>query len=148
MKPTWTKTQLAKVIMMSTLALVLLLSSNAVSGAPTKNTPEKVRLEIYSDYSCTNKITQINWGNINAGSNATKMVYIKNVGTTSIDLSLEVTNWNITSNLSSQIACTWDKENTVLAPKQVIKADITLAVPAGISSLSFSMTIQVIGYPK
>jgi len=133
---------------MSTLALALLLSSNAVSGAPTKNTPEKVRLEIYSDYSCTHKITQISWGTINPGSNAIKTVYIKNVGTTSIKLSLEVTNWNITSNLSSQITCTWDKENTILAPRRVTKANITLAVPAGIGSLSFSMNIQVIGYPN
>ena len=98
---------------------------------------------IYWDQACTNRTLSLDWGAIEAGSNKTLTVYIKNEGNSPASLWLESSNWT-PSAASGYISLNWNYSGQVLSIDQVIPLKLTLTVDpiiSGISNFSFDITI-------
>ena len=122
----------------------LLSISQTVSSAGTVNV-SSVNVNVYSDSSCTQAYTSIDWGTLSPGNSVTKLVYVKNTGGTPITLSMAKTNWN-PSGANGPITLTWNKEGTTLSVGQYIAATLTLSVSSSISGITtFSVNIVITG---
>jgi hypothetical protein len=137
-------TALAMVIMMvaimsmSTLGALVTTRSISNSGSVTA-----VGVGIYSDSACTNAVSAIAWGALNPGTVKTYTIYVDNVGTVPVTLSMTTGNWT-PSTASSYMTLTWNQQNSVLQAGQVVQAVLTLSVSSsatGVASFSFDMTI-------
>jgi hypothetical protein len=101
---------------------------------------------VYSDVSCNNAISTLDWGTVTPGGTVTRTVYIKNTGTgLSLSLTLTTTNWNPT-NANGPITITWNQGATTLTPGQSVTAVITLSAAPSITDItSFGVQINIIG---
>jgi hypothetical protein len=98
---------------------------------------------IYWDQACTNRTLSLNWGPIEAGSNNTLTVYIKNEGNSAVSLSLETSNWTPSASLG-YMSLNWNYSGQVLSVDQAIPLELTLTVSptiSGITNFSFDTTI-------
>jgi hypothetical protein len=146
------QTQKRKIILLTAL---LVLSSLAFAGAITTNqlqtstaqariAPSTGNIGIYSDSTCTQKISNLNWGAIPQGAQANKTVYLKNQCTTTLKLSMTTSNWSPTS-AYGQIRVSWGSEGLILKPNQVIAATIRIVVASNSTVTSFNMNIAISG---
>jgi hypothetical protein len=98
---------------------------------------------IYWDQACTNRTLSLNWGPIEAGSNNTLTIYIKNESNSAASLSLETSNWT-PSTSSGYMSLNWNYSSQVLSINQAIPLELTLTVSPtinGITSFSSDTTI-------
>jgi hypothetical protein len=98
---------------------------------------------VYWDQACTNRTLSLNWGSIEAGSNKTLSVYVRNEGTSAASLSLGTSNWTPSTTLS-YMSLNWNYSGQVLNVDQVIPLELTLTVYptiSGITNFSFNTTI-------
>jgi hypothetical protein len=125
----------------STLAAVTV--THNLNSIGTINTSPNI--DIFGDSACNTPINSVNWGSIAAGGSSTQTVYIKNIGTGSMTLSMTVTGW-APSNAGTYITMSWNREGTTLAAGQSTAATVTLNVASGIAGISsFSNTITFTG---
>jgi hypothetical protein len=98
---------------------------------------------VYWDQACTNRTLSLNWGSIEAGSNKTLSVYVRNEGTSAASLSLGTSNWTPSTTLSyMSLKCNYSGQ--VLNVDQVIPLELALTVYptiSGITNFSFNTTI-------
>ena len=115
-------------------------------GTPPPPPPEPtVEIDVYSDQACTQTLTSINWGSIEAGDSSNIDVYVKNAGDSNIILSLDTGNWT-PSNVSSYSSVTWDYDGSQISPDQVEHIVITLSVDSGSPAFSgFNFDLIIIG---
>jgi hypothetical protein len=100
---------------------------------------------VYSDSACTINLNSINWGSVAAGGSVTQIVYVKNTGTSTMTLSLAVSNWSPTT-ASTYITISWNQTETQLSAGQSVPAAITLTVSPSITGVTtFSNTIAISG---
>ena len=90
---------------------------------------------IYWDQTCVNRTFSIDWGLLEAGSNNTLAVYIKNEGNSAISLVLRTSNWS-PSTSSGFISLNWNYSGQVLSIGQVIPLELTLTVNSNISEIT------------
>ena len=120
-----------------------LLSVN--QAVQSSGTVTSIGVGVYSDYGCTNILTNINWGTITPGESVTRTIYVKNTGDATITLSMTKTNWN-PSNAEGYMTLTWNREGRTLDPDQMTTATLTLSVSEDISAVeAFSVDIVIIG---
>jgi hypothetical protein len=129
--------------------LLTLVSSGALLSTqqvPSSGTVSAVNVGVYTDSGCTNNCTSINWGTIAPGNLATYTVYIKNIGTVPMTLSMTTSGWN-PSAANGPITLTWDKANYNLTAGASVSATLTLTVSSSISSsiTSFSFNTVITG---
>jgi hypothetical protein len=100
---------------------------------------------IYSDSACTINMTSLTWGSVAAGGSTTQTAYVKNTGTATMTLSLNVTSWS-PAGASNYITISWNQQGTQLAAGQSATAILTLTVSGSITGIStFSNTITISG---
>jgi hypothetical protein len=149
----------------ATTALLTISQSIPTSGTvatptptPTPSTPPivptptpsqgTVDIGVYSDSAFTNEYSSTNsiaWGAVMPGQNATKTVYIRNEGTTAVELHLTTANLTPTS-AEGLITVTWNKEGTTLAVGANTSATLTLSVSSSISGItSYSVDVVITG---
>jgi uncharacterized protein YcnI len=122
----------------------LLSVSQSVSSTGTVNVTT-INVGVYSDSSCTQALTSIDWGTLSPGNSITKLIYVKNTGNAPITLGMTKTGWNPTS-ANGPITITWNKEGTTLSVGQYIAATLTLSVSSSISGITtFSVNIVITG---
>jgi hypothetical protein len=98
---------------------------------------------IYWDQACTNRTLSLDWGLIEAGSNNTLTVYIKNEGKSAVSLWLKTSNWTPSTSLDF-MTLNWNYSGQVLSVDQVIPLELTLTVYptiSGIAGFSFDTII-------
>lgn len=98
---------------------------------------------IYWDQACINRTLSLNWGPIDAGSNNTLTIYIRNEMSSTASLSLQTTDFTPSAS-SSDIALSWNYSGQVLSEGQVIPLELTLTVLpeiSGITNFSFNTII-------
>jgi hypothetical protein len=118
---------------------------NVRGAIPSTGMVSAVNVEVYSDGSCTQNLTSIDWGSVYPGGSVSRMVYVKNTGNVPLTLSLTTASWNPIS-AAGQISVTWDKDNTVLNAGQSTAATLTLSVSQSISGvISFSVKVVITG---
>ena len=102
---------------------------------------------IYWDAGCTNRTVSFNWGPIEAGSNNTLIIYIRNEMNSEASLSLHTINYT-PSNSSDYIFLNWNYSGQVLSADQVIPIELTLTILPninGIDNFSFNTIISASG---
>lgn len=120
-----------------------LLSINQT--VPSSGIVSSVNVGVYQEYACVNNLTSINWGTLSPGDTATMTIYVKNIGTAPITLTMTTTNWNPIS-ANGPITLSWNRESTALDAGQVTTATLTLSVSQGISGITnFSNDIVITG---
>ena len=129
-----------------TLAATTLAAININRDIPSSGsvitTPD---INVYSNRHCTENLTSIDWGSIEAGCNTTKTIYVKNTGTETLTLSLTTNNWTPVE-ADGCIAISWDGEGTHLTPEQSTSATLTLIVASEITDITnFSNSITISG---
>jgi hypothetical protein len=122
-------------------------SQSSSSGGDSSSSPvTSDGVLAYSDSSCTQPLTSIQWGTIAAGSFVERTIYLKNPQSTPLTLSLSTSNWN-PANAANFITITWNKENQVLDGGQSTTATIRLTVASTVSSNSdFNVKIVITGH--
>ncbi len=127
---------------------VTVLSSGALVSTKTISSTGVVttaNLGVYSDSACTQALASVNWGTVAPGGSVSMTVYVKNVGSTQVTLSMSKANWNPTS-ANGPVTIAWNKEGSVLAVNQVAMATLTLSVSSGVSGITtFSVDVVVSG---
>jgi len=132
------------------IALVaVILATLAFGGAvptPCAATVETVGVGVYWDSGCSNRVSSIEWGTIEAGAVKTVTVYVRNEGDVTISLSLSTTNWS-PSTASKYMSLSWNYDGQPINPNGVIPVTLTLSVSpsiTGISSFSFDIIITCV----
>jgi len=127
-------------LFMTLLTTGLLMSSQTLQS---NGTVTAVNVGVYSDSGCTQNCTSIDWGTIAPGNSSTRTIYIKNIGTIPMTLSMTTGSW-VPSNANTYISLSWNRGGTVLSAGQSISATLTLSASSSagnITSFSFNMTI-------
>jgi hypothetical protein len=102
---------------------------------------------VYSESGCTSNMTSINWGTLAAGGTTNQTIYVKNIGTGVMTLSMTVSDWS-PSGADTYLTITWNQQGTQLSAGQSVAATITLTASSstvGISSFSNTITITGTG---
>ena len=132
----------ALALTVTTLATINVNQNFSSSGNIT-TTPN---VGIYCDSTCTTNVTSLSWGSVAAGTNASQIVYVRNVGTGCLTLNNNSTsNWS-PSNTNTYLTISWNQTNTQLLSGQSVPALITLTVASNTTGIStFSNTIIISG---
>lgn len=113
-----------------------------LGGSITTNT---VNISVYSDSQATALCTNIDWGTLNSGNIATKIIYVKNTGNITETLSMTAKDWNPLS-ATSILSLTWNKESATLQAGAILPATLTLNVAADTGDISdFDFNIVISG---
>ncbi len=136
------------VLMVSVVAAGLLTAYHRVDNHASL---KAVGVGVYSDAACTNNLTSIDWGLLEAGETYTYDVWVKNIGTTGIKLNMTVDSWS-PSFARDYITLGWDREGQFLDVGESFKAVLTLSVSttiveSDITDFSFSIVIIGTEYP-
>jgi len=127
---------------------VTLLTSGALISSKTiasSGIIATANLGVYSDSACTQSLTSINWGAVSPGGSVARIVYVKNIGTTQVTLSLTGENWNPAS-VNGALTLTWNRDGTALDANQVATATLTLSASSSISGITtFNVDIVITG---
>jgi archaellum component FlaG (FlaF/FlaG flagellin family) len=116
----------------------LLTGQNTLSSS---GVVASANIGVYSDQACTQSLTSISWGTCYPSSNATAVIYVKNLGTVNEALTVQAANWS-PSTASTYLTLTSDYSGQSLTPGQVLKVTFTLRVSSGITGItSFSFNV-------
>lgn len=144
------KTNLAVVFAVALAAMVMTALAASLLPAqriPSSGSVKTLVIGVYSDSACTQNLTTINWGLVEAGGNRQQEIWIKNLGNTRVKLNMTTESWNPIE-AKNYITITWDKEGQGLDAGQSVKAVLTLTVSASVVQTSirdFSFTIVIRG---
>jgi hypothetical protein len=113
---------------------------------PSPPPPEpEVEIDVYNDRECTEKLTDIKWGEIGTGKLVKRVIYIKNTGDSEVTLSLVTDNWD-PNEVLKHMTLLWDYDGENLSSGAIMKITLTLKVDASISILgNFNFDIIIIG---
>ena len=105
-----------------------------------------VNLGVYSNSGCTKPVSSISWGSLRPGGTASFTVWVKNTGSSRVTLGLATGSW-LPLNASKSMALSWNQKNAVLAPNQIVQANLTLTVSPSVSTAItyFSFNILISG---
>jgi hypothetical protein len=127
---------------------VTLLTSGALVSSRTiasSGVVATANIGVYSDSACTQSLTSINWGTLSPGNSVSRTIYVKNLGTTQVTISMTGANWNPTS-ANGPLTLTWNQEGTTLNANQVSTATLTLRASSSISGITtFNVDIVITG---
>ena len=111
---------------------------------PPPPEPE-IEIDVYSDGACTNVLSNVEWGEIEAGGESNVDVYVKNNGDTSVIISLVTENWS-DSMAAANLEVSWDYNGGLIQSGEVRRVTFTLSVDPDCPELSsFGFDLIVIG---
>lgn len=147
------KKMMMLLVIVSSLVLNLFLLST-ISGQLSTSTQmhsygsiqiQTTGIAAYRDASCTIEASEVAWGILSPGSSGTNVFYIKNEGTTALNLFLDTANWSPT-NAANYLTLSWNYDGQAVQPDQVIQVTLTLTVSQSISGIdNFSFDIVLTG---
>ena len=114
--------------------------------SPTSPPPEPtIEIDVYSNQACTQSISSVSWGSIEAGSSVDRVIYVKNSGDYRVFLELITDDW-APSGAVDFIHLSWDSDGIYLDPSAVLEATLTLNIDSSIDGIdSFNFDIILIG---
>ena len=128
--------------------MAAMVASGAVVVSQTVRTSgilATANLGVYSDSACTQSLSSIDWGLVSPGGSVSKNVYVKNLGSTQVTLTLSVTNW-IPAAANGPVSVSWNRQNAVLGAGEVISATLVLSVSSTASGFtSFGVDAMITG---
>jgi len=130
------------------ITVAVLTANQNVSSSGTVTAGPNVA--VYSNSGCTNQVSSISWGSIEAGGSATQTIYIEDTGGAAMTPSITISNWS-PSTASTYITLTWSTLPSSISPGASNAAAVTLTLtvssstPTSITSFSNSVTISGTG---
>ena len=114
--------------------------------SPTPPPPEPtIEIDVYSDPECTIAMSNVVWGEIEAGGGSDVQIYVKNNGDTSVILSLSTENWS-SNTAYNNLNLSWNYNGVSLQSGEVRAITLTLSVHPDCPELnSFGFDIVIIG---
>ncbi|MBX5327650.1 MAG: dockerin type I domain-containing protein [Candidatus Bathyarchaeia archaeon] len=100
---------------------------------------------VYWDSAATRNVESIDWGNVMQGSEKQVAIYVKNLGTEPLVISMITTDWDPSSASLSIFLC-WDYKVVQIKAGAIVKIVLRLVVSPsikGISSFRFNVIIGV-----
>jgi len=99
---------------------------------------------VFSDSGASIPLTNIAWGTLGPETTADKQIYVKNLGTVGMKLTIGQSNFNPAG--ANVLTLTSDYDNSVIAPQAVKPVKLTLHVPsvavlAGLTNFSFDINL-------
>jgi hypothetical protein len=138
----------AAIIALATTGIFLTLVTAGIistQSIPSDGTITTVDVGVYSNIECSQNCTSISWGSLYPGNSTTRTVYVKNIGTVPITLSMTPVNWDPTD-ASTYLTLTWNQQGTVLGVGDSVTATLTLTADADTGDLQdFDVNIVVSG---
>jgi len=124
----------------------MILPGGSPSSPPSPPPPEpEVEIDVFSDQACTQPLSSVTWGEIEAGDSAQKTIYVKNNGEVGVYLSLDTEDWT-PSNASNYMSLSWDYSGSSIPDGQVRAIVLTLNVSSDCPAMSdFNFNIIIIG---
>ena len=127
-------------------ALIGAIGKVIVQAGGGDGTTVATPLKIYSDSLATTELQSIDWGTLSPGETVTKTIYLENVGTTNLVLSLNTTDW-VPSNAENYLALTWNygsSQVSQISPNAILPVTLQLSVASNIQDITdFSFTIVI-----
>jgi hypothetical protein len=123
------------------------IASPYIFGLLTQNTTEvitEVDLGVYRDRACTQPLSSLNWGTCYPEQNKTMTVYIKNLGTLNITVSIRTDNW-VPTNAESHYILYANGDGTTLSPNDTVAITFNLysrSTASQINAFTFDIIIQ------
>jgi len=114
------------------------------SPPPSPPPEPDIEIDVYGDAACTQVLSSVGWGEIEAGSSKTRVVYVKNNGDDGVSLSLLTENWDPTG-ASNYLQLSWDYDGGIIVSGEVRQITLTLSVSPSSGGLNFSFDIVIIG---
>ena len=100
---------------------------------------------MYGDSACTQVISSVGWGAIEAGSSKAMVIYVKNNGDDGVSLSLLTENWS-PSGANNYIQLSWDYDGGTIVSGEVRQITLYLSVSITASGIDgFNFDIVIIG---
>ena len=136
----------ALAVALTTIAAITINQSVSSSGTITTGP----NVGVYSSSACSNAVTSISWGSIEAGGSTSQTIYIENTGGTAMAPSISISNWS-PSTASTYITITWSNLPASISPgvSNAVAVTLTLTVssstPTSITSFSNTITISGTG---
>jgi hypothetical protein len=104
-----------------------------------------IDIDVYSDSACTQPISSVVWGSIEAGDSENRVVYVKNTGDDSVVLSLGTDNWS-PSEAEDDLHLSWDYGGSTLSTGAVLQVTLILDVDSSVNGIDdFSFDIVITG---
>ena len=106
-------------------------------------TVKAINVEVYWDIGCNQIVSDVDWGLVEPGENATMTFYIKNTGNAPLTLNMSSANWSPFT-AENYMSMSWNREGTVIDVDEVLSADMALSILdtiTGISDYSFEIII-------
>lgn len=133
---------IAALTLAATTLAAITVNRDIISAGDVTTTPN---IGVYCDRDCSQNLTTIDWGSIEAGCNTTQTIFVKNIGTADLTLNLGTYDWN-PKNADDYLDITWDKAGTRLSGGEWTIATLTLTVASDITDITdFSNTITISG---
>ncbi len=113
--------------------------SPSSSPTPTPSAPvQNALIGLYADLGCTDVISYIQWGSLEAGSTKSIVLYVRNEGNTAITLSKTLTNV-YPADITKYFTFGWDYANQHLSPSAVLRVTLNLTAAANVpAAMAFS----------
>ncbi len=132
-------------IMLTILVMATFVGANQVQAAAGSSNlrASYIEIKIYFDSACKEQVTSLNWGAMNAGSNKSITIYVRNEGRANVRLALTSTNWN-PANAPNYMKITWDYNSKQLTTSSTVKLTLTLATAQNTPTMtSFNCDIVI-----
>ena len=123
-------------------ALALLQGNKSISNS---GTIKAINVGVYSDSGCTQALSSLTWGMMEANTSSVKVMYVKNEGNTAMTLNMTTNTWS-PANAANYITVTWNREDAVVNAGSSVQASVTLSVSPSITGItSFTFTMIILG---
>ena len=129
----------------------LSLVNPAISKKPDKDfssnevNNEDINIEVYWDNKCTKRVSSIDWGPLEPGTNKTVTLFIKNKGRNQVTLVYYTSNWK-PPEIVNYLTLTWNYTGQSIEFKEIVPVVFTLYVSENAEAIeSFSFDIPIIG---
>jgi len=100
-------------------------------------------LEIYWTQQANDKVSSVDWGTLEPGSNKSVTIYIRNEGKKPVNLNFYTSGWN-PSEAGDYLSLNWDYEGQSVSAGEIVQVTLTLSISPsvkGIGTFSFDITI-------
>jgi hypothetical protein len=106
-----------------------------------------VNLNVYSDSGRTEIVSSVDWGNLEPGDEISLMVWIENTGNSAETVMVTTDEWS-PAGASEFLVFSSNANGMVLAPNEIIQANLTLSVSPDITGIeTFGFDIIITGVP-
>jgi hypothetical protein len=143
-----TKAAIALIMLVCLLGTLVFLASSSFSISTIISTTGVVRaigVGVYWDAGMTDKVTTIDWGVLDPGTQKTVTVYIQNEGNSAITLTQSTLDWN-PSSASAYVTLTWDYNGQAISAGDSLRVTLTLTISSSIIGVyNFNFNIEITG---